>query len=245
MEVETIPTLECRHCASTNTIRHGYTRKGKQRYRCRTCARSFVHDPGSAAYDAARKEEILRAYHERTSLRGLSRIFGVSRNTVTRWLKKASGLPPLERTLAPASEGGEVLELDELWSFVLKRKNKRWVWLALCRSTRQVVAYAIGNRGEATCRLLWQRIPESYRRGELYSDFWESYQRVLPKERHRPVGKSEGQTNHVERWNCTLRQRLGRFVRKTLSFSKSEQMHETCLLLFLHDYNWGCLNNTR
>jgi insertion element IS1 protein InsB len=106
--------------------------------------------------------------------------------------------------------------LDELWSFVLKRKNKRWVWLALCRSTRQVVAYAIGNRGEATCRLLWQRIPESYRRGVLYSDFWESYQRVLPKDRHRPVGKSEGQTNHVERWNCTLRQRLGRYVRKTL-----------------------------
>jgi transposase-like protein len=90
MEDETIPTLECRHCASSNTIRHGYTRKGKQRYRCRTCARSFVHDPGSVAYDTTRKEEILRAYHEqRTSLRGLSRIFGVSRNTVTRWLKKS------------------------------------------------------------------------------------------------------------------------------------------------------------
>ena len=87
--------------------------------------------------------------------------------------------------------------------------------------------------------------PRKLRRGVLYSDFWESYQRVLPKDRHRPMGKSEGQTNHVERWNCTLCQRLGRFVRKTLSFSKSEQMHETCLLLFLDDYNWGCLNNTR
>ena len=89
MEDETIPTLEGRHCGSSNTIRHGYTRKGKQRYRCRACGRSFVRDPGSAAYDPARKEEILRAYHERTSLRGLSRVFGVSRNTVTRWLKKS------------------------------------------------------------------------------------------------------------------------------------------------------------
>jgi IS1 family transposase len=50
------------------------------------------------------------------------------------------------------------LELDELWSFVRRRSNKRWVWLALCRRTRQVVAYAIGKRGEATCRLLWERI---------------------------------------------------------------------------------------
>jgi transposase-like protein len=86
-EITQVP--DCRHCGGTNTIRHGYTRKGKQRYRCRTCARSFVQDPGSAAYDPARKEEILRAYHERASLRGISRIFGVSRNTITRWLKKS------------------------------------------------------------------------------------------------------------------------------------------------------------
>jgi transposase-like protein len=89
MEDKTIQTPNCRHCGSSNAIRHGYTRKGKQRYRCRACRRCFVRDPGTAAYDPARKEEILRAYHERTSLRGLSRIFGVSRNTITRWLKKS------------------------------------------------------------------------------------------------------------------------------------------------------------
>jgi len=45
------------------------------------------------------------------------------------------------------------------------------------------------------------------------------------------------ETAHVERWNNTLRQRLARFVRMTLSFSRSEVMHEACLLLFLHRYN--------
>jgi transposase-like protein len=83
-------TANCRYCNSTTTIRHGYTAKGKQRYRCRDCGRCFVQTPVSTAYDPARKEEILRAYHERTSLRGISRIFGVSRNTVTYWLKKSS-----------------------------------------------------------------------------------------------------------------------------------------------------------
>jgi insertion element IS1 protein InsB len=112
----------------------------------------------------------------------------------------------------------------------------------LCRRTRQVVAYAaIGNRGEETCWKLWERIPEGYREGSFYSDFWESYQKVFPEDRHRAVGKESGQTGHVERWNCTLRQRLGRFVRKTLSFSKSEEMHEICLVLFLHYYNRLCL----
>ncbi len=139
-------------------------------------------------------------------------------------------------TLAPA-RSDDVLELDELWSFVRRRKNKRWGWLALCRRTRQGVAYAIGDRSEKTCRRLWQRIPTRYRQGLLDTDVWERYQNVLPNNQHRPTKKGSGQTNHIERWNNTLRQRLGRFVRKTLSFSTCDRMHELCLRLFLHDYN--------
>lgn len=69
------------------------------------------------------------------------------------------------------------------------------------------------------------------------TDFWEAYNKVIPDEQHTACGKGSGQTAHVERWNNTLRQRLGRFVRKSLSFSKSETMHEICLRLFLHRYN--------
>ena len=131
----------------------------------------------------------------------------------------------------------ETLERDELWSFVGFKKNKRWVWLALCRRTRQIVASAVGDRSEATCRLLGLRIPPVYCFGTVYTDFWDAYQKVLPAQPHQAVGKQSGQTNHIERWNNTLRQRVGRFVRKTLSFSKSEEMHEICLRLFLHEYN--------
>ena len=60
---------------------------------------------------------------------------------------------------------------------------------------------------------------------------------MLPAAQHRATEKGEGQTCHVERFNNILRQRLARFVRKTLSFSKCDQMHEICLRLFLHEYN--------
>src|SRR5258708_28511397 len=63
------------------------------------------------------------------------------------------------------------------------------------------------------------------------------YQAVILEEQHTAVGKETGETAHVGRWNNTLRQRLPRFVRKTLSFSKSPVMHEACLNLFLHRYN--------
>ncbi|MBK8984496.1 MAG: hypothetical protein IPM39_00200 [Chloroflexi bacterium] len=43
------------------------------------------------------------------------------------------------------------MELDELWSFVGQKENKRWIWIALCRRTRQVVSFFIGDRGEESC----------------------------------------------------------------------------------------------
>ena len=56
--------------------------------------------------------------------------------------------------------------------------------------------------------------------GHCFSDFWNAYQAIIPEEQLTQVGKETGETAHVERWNCTLRQHLGRFVRETLSFSR-------------------------
>ncbi len=158
--------------------------------------------------------------------------------------KKFSALPELSQTLiAPDASDPDAttLELDELWSFVLKRASKRWIWIALCRQTRQVVAYFIGDRSQASGLKLWERMPPVYRSGHCYSDFWEAYHLVIPSEQHTAAGKETGFTAHVERWNNTLRQRLARFVRKSLSFSKSDRMHEICLRLFLHRYNLSLL----
>ncbi len=146
----------------------------------------------------------------------------------------------MSETLIPPNTAdieATILELDELWSFVMKKTNQTWIWIALCRKTRQVVAYAVENRSEQTCRRLWEAIPQAYRTGHCYTDFWKAYQAVIPEEQHTAVGKEPGETARVERWNNTLQQRLGRFVRKTLSFSKSLFMHDACLNLFLRRYN--------
>ena len=99
------------------------------------------------------------------------------------------------------------------------------------------MAYALGDRSKQTCQRLWENIPDSYRAGHCFTDFWAVSRAVIPEEQHTAVGKETGETAQVERWNNTLRQRRARFVRMTLSFSKSVIMHEECLLLFLHRYN--------
>jgi insertion element IS1 protein InsB len=116
---------------------------------------------------------------------------------VIAWIKKAAQLPALSETLlSPDAKNGEmtVLELDELWSFVLKKTNQAWIWIALCRKTRQVVAYAVGDRSEKTCRRLWEAIPHAYRTGLCYTDFWSAYQAVIPEGQHMAVGKETGET---------------------------------------------------
>lgn len=83
-----IITVQCRFCESENVRKNGRAPNGKQRYQCLSCFRFFRENPSSPAYSEERKAEILRAYQERSSLRGLTRTFGVSRNTVKEWLKK-------------------------------------------------------------------------------------------------------------------------------------------------------------
>jgi IS1 family transposase len=85
--------------------------------------------------------------------------------------------------------------------------------------------------------LLWASLPDRLKRGKTFSDFWKPYDTIITSGFHQSVGKESGETNHMERWNNTIRQWLGRYTRKTLSFSKSDTMHELVTRLFIIKYN--------
>jgi insertion element IS1 protein InsB len=127
------------------------------------------------------------------------------------------------------------IELDELHTFVFHKRNPVWIWLALCRGTRRVLAYHIGDRRDSDARHLYEHLPESLRQqADFFSDRYVVYRRVLPPERHSCRGKV---TNHVERLNLTLRQRVAPLVRRTLSFAKTLTGLQHRLAFFLNHYN--------
>jgi transposase-like protein len=80
--------VTCSHCHSPEIVRNGCAPDGRQRYLCRACGRRFREAPRSNAYPDEQRETMLRAYEERASLRGVRRIFGISRTTLSGWLKK-------------------------------------------------------------------------------------------------------------------------------------------------------------
>jgi len=126
--------------------------------------------------------------------------------------------------------------LDEEWTFVKKKMNKRWLWIALSRTTKQAVAYFIGDRTTESCKKFEEKIPERYKETFKFSDLWDSYNEVFP-ENHKSVEKGSGETCHIERLNNTIRQRLGRYTRKTLSFSKSDFWLDLVTHIFIIHYN--------
>ena len=63
------------------------------------------------------------------------------------------------------------------------------------------------------------------------------YTGVIPTERHKAITKKARKTNHIERFNNTLRQRVSRLVRETLSFSKKLAHHIGAIKYFICHYN--------
>ena len=125
-----------------------------------------------------------------------------------------------------------------MWSFVGKKQQKYWIWLALDVDTREIVGLYVGDRSEVGARQLWASLPPLYCQCAVAStDFWQAYDMVFPSKRHHAVGKETGNTSYIERFNCTLRQRVSRLVKKTLSFSKKVENHLGAIWLFIHHYH--------
>ena len=98
-----------------------------------------------------------------------------------------------------------------------------------------------GDRSKQAARGLWNSLPPVYRQcAACYTDFWASYENVISKNRHWAVGKESGKTNQIERFNNTMRQRISRLVRATLSFSKKLENYIGAIWYFIHHYN-ACL----
>ena len=126
-------------------------------------------------------------------------------------------------------------ELDERWSFVGGKKHPRWLWGALDQQTGRILAYVFGRR-EDQAFLKLKALVEQFGIRRFYTDGWGTYRRYLDPHRQ-VVGKRR--TQQLERKHLTLRTQIKRLVRKTICFSRSVQMHEIVIGLFINRFEFG------
>ena len=219
-------------------MRNGTTRRGKQNYKCRDCGRQFVENPQWKRREKDSTVMIDRLLLEKIPLAGIARVLKLSESWLQGYVNQCYKVVPRQVQVTPKPKAALRVQMDELWSFVDDKGNKQWVWLALDVVTREIVGCHIGDRSKDSALALWQSMPGVYRQcAVIYTDHWEAYKAVLPSNRHHAVGKETGLTSYIERFNNTLRQRVSRLVRKTLSFSKKLDNHISAIWNFIHYYN--------
>jgi insertion element IS1 protein InsB len=131
----------------------------------------------------------------------------------------------------------ESAEIDEMWGFIKKKANQRWLWHAIDHATGEVLAYVFGKRKDKVFTQL-KSLLLPFGIQHFYTDDWGSYGRKLPKFQH-TISKSN--TQKIERKHLTLRTRIKRLARKTICFSKLEKMHDIVVGLFINRYEFGAL----
>ena len=126
-------------------------------------------------------------------------------------------------------------EADEQWSFVGKKSHQRWIWYAVEHATNTLLATVFGKRKDSVFKEL-KRLLSSFNISRYYTDDWGAYTRHLPLDQHQ-IGKRN--TQKIERKNLNLRTWIKRLARKTICFSKSEEMHDTVVGLLINKVEFG------
>jgi insertion element IS1 protein InsB len=147
---------------------------------------------------------------------------------------------PLVRTLRPdgvtVSIGRvEAAEVDEMWSFVGSKQEPRWLWHAIDHWSGAVLAYVFGRRQDEVFLKL-KGLLEPFGITRFFTDHWGAYARHLTPATHVPGKRT---TQQIERKHLTLRTRIKRLMRKTICFSKSIEMHDLVIGLFVNRYEFG------
>ncbi len=128
-------------------------------------------------------------------------------------------------------------EVDDMWSFVGKKHEPRWLWHAIDHWSGRVLAYVFGRRTDEVF-LKWKALLEPFGITHSHTDYGGAYTRHLDAAEHLPGTRN---TQKIERRHLTLRTRIKRLTRKTICFSKSIQMHDIVIGLFVNCYEFGVL----
>ena len=215
--------MSCPKCQHTHFVKNGHINE-KQRYKCKACNYQWTTEKTHRGRPLAEKALAVYLYCHGLSMNAIAKILGASPSTILEWIRNFGN----QHGELPEPEAeAVVLELDEMWHY-LKKKQKLWIWKALCRDTGALIAWEWGHRDKQTLKKLIERL-EAWSVKVYYTDDWPVYPSVIPREK---LVQTKAETHGIERNNCRMRHGFGRFKRKSIIVSKSLEMVNLTITLF-------------
>ena len=162
-------------------------------------------------------------------------ISAISALTAVKHGSYSSLTPPLRQQsvnsrIQPGSDVIVCAEMDEQWGYVGAKSRQRWLFYAYDRLRKTVVAHVFGERTMATLGRLMSLL-SPFDVVIWMTDGWPLYESRLKGKLH---VISKRYTQRIERHNLNLRQHPARLGRKSLSFSKSVELHDKVIGHYLN-----------
>jgi IS1 family transposase len=127
------------------------------------------------------------------------------------------------------NEHGQEYEVDELCTYVKNRNNRCYIAYAINKNTRKIIDFIVGGRTKENISKIIDKLKELNPR-RIYTDKLNIYSLLIDKKIHVTAAHK---INRIERFNLTLRTHLKRLSRRTICFSRSREMLENCLKLYV------------
>lgn len=218
--------MKCRKCKGS-VVKNGRQSNGKQRYYCRNCKISFQGAYQYQAYKPDINRNIYSFLKESVGITATARLLSISKTTVINRIKDmASSI-----TKPIVKEKHQYYELDEMRVVVGYKLKEAWVTYAINRYTKKIINFIVGRRTKLNLSIITKSVLKLDPK-QVFTDKLQTYKGLIPKSKHNTHKKN---TTIIERHNLTLRTHLKRLSRKTICFSKSFEMLEATLKLYL----WG------
>ncbi|WP_309467094.1 IS1 family transposase [Escherichia coli] len=223
-------SISCPSCSATEgVVRNGKSTAGHQRYLCSHCRKTWQLQFTYTASQSGTHQKIIDMAMNGVGCRASARIMGVGLNTILRHFKKLRPQSVTSR-IQPGSDVIVCAEMDEQWGYVGAKSRQRWLFYAYDRLRKTVVAHVFGERTMATLGRLMSLL-SPFDVVIWMTDGWPLYESRLKGKLH---VISKRYTQRIERHNLNLRQHLARLGRKSLSFSKSVELHDKVIGHYLN-----------
>ncbi len=213
----------CPQCQSDRLVNNGSV-AGKPKKLCKQCGYQFTRTTPRGKPVVMKVHAVL-LYLSGISMHRIAFLLRVSAQSVLNWLRTFA--QEHYETPEPTSRA-ITLELDEMWHYLQQKRRKLWIWKALDRDTGQLLDWECGRRDKATLKKLVDRlVPWDVK---VYcTDKWATYASVIPQD---TLVQSKAMTHEIERHHGRQRHGFGRFQRKSIMVSKSQEMVDLTMALF-------------
>lgn len=205
-------------------VKAGFTKAGKQRFRCKACGKTSIANYTYRAYQPNLNHNIVQLTKEGMGIRSSARFLKISTTTL---LKRILSIA--DKLKLPVISIGKSYEVDELCTFVKRKSKPIWIVCAYERESKRVVSFCTGNRTNQTLSIVLKTLRFA-KASYIFTDGLKNYRYLIDKAVHQVVRYG---TNRIERFNLTLRTHLKRLNRRTICFSRSITVLNAMLKIYL------------